>query len=231
MNDLAPPLIVESGTETTPQVWATKGAEFWALLAAILQKTKPESILELGGGRSTTFLADYAFRNQRVMVTFEQSEAWWLKVRSDLRYMGIPDKSVYHLPLDPRSQPFWYDIRQAKKLLPRAVWDLVFVDGPQRNARRNRTGQRLIAEAATKARLIIVDDVHRDYNHDQFLALAKPIANAELFYYTYKKDQNILAMAAGEWAPIIRECFTFLDIPLLNTLPEIYEDEGDETDE
>lgn len=230
MNDMTEPVAVEIPKAT--RVWATKGAEFWALFAAILQKTKPESLLELGGGRSTTFLADYAFRQEKVLVTFEQSEEWWHKLRADLRFMGLPEKTVFHLPLDERSRPFWYDIRQAKKLLTRATWDFVLIDGPQRNARRNRTGQRLIAEAVRQARLVIVDDVHRDYNHDQFLALAGQMKNAQRFYYRYNRDQNVIALAAADWAPLVQQCFTFLDIPYLTDFqPEPLPVKGDASDE
>jgi len=232
MNELAQPPVVDTAPSSATRVWATKGAEFWALFATILQKTKPESLLELGGGRSTTFLADYAFRAEKVLVTFEQSEEWWLKIRSDLRFMGLPEKTVFHLPLDERSRPFWYDMRQAKKLLARATWDFVMIDGPQRNARRNRAGQRLVGEASRKARLVIVDDVHRDYNHEQFLFLAKQMPNVKFFYYRYNRNQNVIAFAAAEWASLLQECFIFLDIPyLLDFIPKSHTEEGDANDE
>jgi len=232
VNQLLKPTVVETLPANATRVWATKGAEFWALLAAILQKTKPESLLELGGGRSTTFLADYAFRQEKILVTFEQSEEWWQKIRADLRFMGLPEKTVFHLPLDDRSRPFWYDIRQAKKLLTRATWDFVLIDGPQRNARRNRTGQRLIAEAVQKARLVIVDDVHRDYNHDQFSALSGQMPNAKRFYYRYNRDLNVIGFATSEWASTVEDCFSFLEIPYVTDfVPEPPKTPGDANDE
>lgn len=215
MNEVSEILELSPPATSGPRIWATKGPEFWALLSAILLHTKPETILELGGGRSTTFLADYAWRNKKRMVTFEQSEEWYRKISEDLRCMGITREIAYHLPLDetsiPPSRPFWYDYTRARRLIGRAVWDLVFLDGPQRNARRNPRGQELIAKAAREARLIIVDDVHRDYNMTQFMELARRFPPDGLFFYGYSR--NRLGIAAGEWAPIVRSCFEFLAIP------------------
>jgi hypothetical protein len=58
----APPISDLSVPDSSDvKIWATKGVHFWTLLGAILLKVRPDSILELGGGRSTTVLADYAF--------------------------------------------------------------------------------------------------------------------------------------------------------------------------
>lgn len=230
MDDVIPSTKDETPATFAPRVWATKGPEFWALLSAILLKTRPETILELGGGRSTTFLADYAWRNEKRLISFEQSEDWYRKIREDLRCMGILRAMVHHLPLDDSSRPHWYSYEKAKRLIGRATWDLLFIDGPQRNGRRNIRGQELLRGAATEARMIVVDDVHRFYNMDQFRDLAERFPADGRFFYGYSRNQLGLAVAA-EWVPAVRSCFEFLDIPYTHEAPAAADNDAGDDDE
>lgn len=205
----------QSTTPFTVRVWSTKGIDFWSLLSAILIKAQPDSILELGGGRSTTFLADYGARYRKRSVTFEQSEEWHRKIHADLGAMGLTSKHVHHLPLDQTLTPPWYDLARARALLGSRAFDFVFVDGPQGGGRRNVEGQKLIVHAARAARLIVVDDTHRPYNLELFNQLAERFPPDGHFHYRYRN--NWLAIGAGEWAPLVQECFGFLGMSFQRT--------------
>jgi len=202
-----------SAAPTLPAVpiWATKGVAFWGLLAALLVRLGPESILELGGGRSTTFLADYGARHRKLAVTIEQSEVWHAKIVSDLAFMGLRRHHVHHVPLDPAMTPPWYEEARVRAILKHRAFDMVFVDGPQGEARRNRQGTAIVARAAREARLVIVDDVHRSYNDAVFRRLAARMPPDGIFYWRY--GRNLLAIAAvAAWAPVVADAFEGLGL-------------------
>lgn len=227
MNAVTTPDAEESTSSGgSSRVWATKGADFWALLSALLIKTRPETLLEFGGGRSTTFLADYAWRYEKRLITVEQSEEWFKKISEDLRFMGIGRAMVRHVPVEEGVQPTWYNLGRTQRLINRDKWDFVFVDGPNRRARSHPEGQKLVVHAARDARLVIVDDVHRPYNLQNFLDIAERFAPADRFYYAY--GRNRLAIGAGEWAPIVRSCFDFLGLAYTNMPPNAGDDTGED---
>lgn len=196
------------------KIWATKGVHFWTLLGAILIRTRPDSILELGGGRSTTVLADYAFRSRVRCVSVEQSDLWFRKIVSDLGFMHVRGVHVHHVPVTrlPGEAP-WYDFQAMEKLLGGRAFDFVLVDGPQGGARRNPRGQALIAKAARDARILMVDDVHRPYNLACFEDLAARFPPDGRFFYRY--GRNLIAIGAGECREAVRSCFDFLGLPYL----------------
>jgi hypothetical protein len=196
-------------------IWGTKGIHFWALLSAIMVRTRPTSLLEFGGGRSTTFLADYAYRARIPCVSIEQSDIWHRKIVSDLRFMNVRGNYVHHVPIAPTPNgEAWYDLPQMAQILGRRAFDLVFLDGPQGSARRSQYGHEVIRDAAREARLIIVDDVQRPYNQAIFEELAARFPADGRFYMAY--GSNLLAIGAGEWRDIVRSCFDFLALPLAN---------------
>ncbi|MBA3519429.1 MAG: class I SAM-dependent methyltransferase [Rhizobiales bacterium] len=212
----------EPASEPDPSnmlIWGTKGVPFWALLGAILVKARPESILELGSGRSTTFLADYAFRAGVRCVSIEQSGIWHRKVTNDLRFMNVIGNYVHHVPVSRAAGgQAWYDLEKMERLIRSQAFDLVFVDGPQGGARRSRSGQALLRRAARNSRLIIVDDVHRPYNLAFFNELAARFPEDGRFFYRYKN--NFVAIAADEWRSLVRSCFDFLEMPYVPVLTE-----------
>jgi hypothetical protein len=203
------------------KVWATKGIHFWTVFGAILVKARPESILELGGGRSTTLLADYAFRTRIRSITIEQSEVWYRKIVSDLQFMSVRGTHVHHVPVTRPDKDWpWYDFEATQRLLGERTFDLVSVDGPVGDARRNRRGQALVAKAARDARLIVVDDLHRPYNLDYFNELTARFPAHGRFFHHYGGGGNVIGIGAGEWAGLVRSCFEFLEIPFSTELTE-----------
>jgi predicted O-methyltransferase YrrM len=223
--------------ETAPdpaalKIWGTKGGAFWTLLGAILLRARPASILEFGGGRSTTVLADYAVRQRVPLLCIEQSDEWRRKIEDDLRFMHIHRAGlVHHVPLAPTGSrgPGWYDPARVRALLAGRAFDLVFLDGPQGGARRNPEGQAVVAEAAREARLIIVDDVHRPYNLAVFRRLTERMGPRSHFYFTY--GNNLLGLASEVWEPVVRSSLRHLELPVLKHPPAASAALGESDDE
>jgi hypothetical protein len=214
------------------KVWSTKGIAFWTLLGAILLRAGPTSILEFGGGRSTTVLADYAVRRRVPLLSIEQSAEWQRKIEDDLRFMHIHRPGiVHHVPLAPTAAPGpgWYDLARTRALLGGRAFDLVFLDGPQGGARRNPEGQELVAEASREARLIIVDDVHRPYNMQVFRRLTERMGPRSRFYMSY--GNNLIGLASEAWEQILRTSLRHLELPILKQPPPAAETQGGPDDE
>jgi hypothetical protein len=202
-------------------IWCTKGVAFWAVLSAILIKTCPNSILELGGGRSTTFLADYALRFQKEGLTIEESKLWHRKITDDLKFMSLEGYSVELVPLTIRTQPPWYDFDSVERLIGGRAFDLVFIDGPAHMAHRcNPRGQGIIRMAARDARLIICDDVQQPAELHFFGELTERFPANGKFFYHY--GHNVIAIAgASAWADVIMGCFEFLCMDYTHFMPPV----------
>jgi hypothetical protein len=204
------------------RIWATKGISFWAMLSAILIKTNPKSILEFGGGRSTTFLADYAFRFKKLGVTIEESEAWHKKILNDLSFMDIQGYAVHLAPLSKGNTNLpWYDFDIVDRVIDGRAFDLVFIDGPAYMPyRSNLRGQSTIRAAAREARLVICDDVQQPDELKFFIDLTMRFPTQCKFFYRYNK--NVIALAgASEWASVIKDCFEFLRMNYTHEMPPV----------
>jgi hypothetical protein len=203
------------------KLWATKGVLFWSALSGILVRTRPNTILEFGGGRSTTFLADYVHSFRKEGMTIEQSPLWHKKIRNDLKFMSVSGHTVHHVPLSaPADGPGWYDFEIVDRLLGDRAFDLVFVDGPVGDTRSNPRGQAIIARAAREARLIIFDDLHRDYNVRFFDELTRRFPDQSKFFYPYRRN-TIAFVAAAEWTGIVRDTLQFLGLPYEHHIPAV----------
>ncbi|HEX3241498.1 MAG TPA: hypothetical protein VHQ97_00315 [Solirubrobacterales bacterium] len=201
-------------SEEPQDVWATNGITFWALFSAMLVKLQPESVLEFGGGRSTTFLADYAFRFGKSGLTIEQSEAWHQKILSDLRLMNVSGYDVHHVPLEEGAGPTgWYEFTEVQRLIGDRTYELVFIDGPVGDGRRNERGQEIIREASRDAKLIIVDDVQREHNMTFFDSLTESTPARHKFIHDYETLGNLIAFGVSpEWKDQVARCFRFFGL-------------------
>jgi len=114
------------------------------------------TILELGSGEGTGELSKFY-----KMYSIEHDRRWLNKYQS--RYI--------HAPL----VDGWYDVEILRNHLP-GDYDLILVDGPpahNKNLSRSRHGfYRNIGLFNTKVP-IIIDDVHRKYDHEHLLRLGK----------------------------------------------------------
>src|ERR1700719_1385838 len=153
------------------KVWGTKGFQFWTFLSLLLMHSNCSRLLELGSGRSTITLAEYArFRKAR-FISLETSLQWFNKARLELRCLGLPDNPVRLLDWEPGGT--WYDVAQFRAAVcTEGGFDFVFIDGPNhwegnsRGIRDSDLGMREIRSCAQNADIVVVDDVHRRHIFD-----------------------------------------------------------------
>jgi hypothetical protein len=186
--------------------WGTKSFECWTVLIVLLALTRPRGIVELGSGRSTSYLAEYAMKAEVPFASIEQNRFYAAKVRRGLRHSFVSARFLHHVPL---AADGWYDARR----LARAVdfpCDWLFVDGPVGvdedlgNGRRgNERARSWLRHAAATSRVIIVDDVHRRANLDLFQLLTATAPDRATLYLRYhvQPRPNVLAVA------LPRACF------------------------
>jgi hypothetical protein len=70
----------------------------------LLAKSNCSRILELGFGRSTITLAEYAYFRRARFISIETSRRWFNKARFELRLLGVPDDQVNLLEWDARGR-------------------------------------------------------------------------------------------------------------------------------
>ncbi|MAQ71033.1 MAG: hypothetical protein CL565_02450 [Alphaproteobacteria bacterium] len=94
-------------------------------LVNLLNHYKPKNILELGGGASTTFLSQYADKNDAKVTTIE-TNAWWAKfIRSNVssKVDVILCEAKGNAKSSPKELRFDIDLDHKN-------FDMVFIDGP-----------------------------------------------------------------------------------------------------
>jgi predicted O-methyltransferase YrrM len=182
--------------------WGTKGFQFWTFLSLLLLRSDCSRLLELGSGRSTITLAEYAsFRNAR-FASLETSRLWFNKARVELRCLGLPESPI-HL-VDWTQDGAWYDLAQFRSIVGAVGgFDFAFIDGPNREdgsstgIRDSATALREIRDAIADADIVIVDDVHRRHILESHEAMLTDAARYEKFFYDYsigKAHPNTLCL-------------------------------------
>ena len=172
-------------------IWGTKGFEFWTFLSLLLLKSKPRSILELGSGRSTITLGEYAKYSGAEFVSLETNKWWFDKSRMEMRAAGLPDGAVHHVAIDGTTG--WYEAKPFDSVvLQRAPYDFVLFDAPNREDGDSR-GMRDAPAAlenlrtcATGAVTIVVDDVHRRHVMNSVDLILDPVSDYEKYFYDYR---------------------------------------------
>lgn len=184
------------------QTWGTKSFEFWTLLAATLWIVRPQSILELGSGRSTSYLGDYAQKQGAAFVSVEQNRRFARRVRIALRAGFVDPRCVRHVPV----RGGWYDLGRVQQLAPRPC-GLLFVDGPVGEqeslgdaTRTDAESLRWLSSVAAEASAVIVDDLQRPDNVPLADMLATA-AGAEPFYLDYAPRPGARNVAMVAVAP------------------------------
>lgn len=182
------------------QTWGTKSFEFWTLLCVALWLVRPRSIVELGSGRSTQYLADYAMKEGIPFVSVEQARGWARRVRGALAAGLIHGEFVHHVPIAPHG---WYDIDRLDALV-RVPCEALYVDGPVGvqeglgpGSRDGEPARAWLFRAVRSVRLLVIDDVNRVQNLRLLHALA---AERELvpFFLAYRPGrgaENVAALA------------------------------------
>jgi hypothetical protein len=210
--------------------WATKGFVFWTFLSLLLTKSNCSRILELGSGRSTITLAEYArFRAAR-FISIETSRRWFNKARFELRMLGVSEESVHLLDWDPRTT--WYDVEQFRDTICEVgCFDFAFIDGPNYidgrsgGIRDNKAALLEIRRCIDGAEVVIVDDVHRLHILDSVDAMLGEPNQYEKWFYDYpvviNRYMNTLCICvkkASRTSAELAEIQSLLDISLDATL-------------
>jgi hypothetical protein len=182
------------------QTWGTKSFEFWALLTAGLWVVRPRSLVELGSGRSTSYLAEYAMKEGVPFVSAEQSRSFARRIRRGLRASFVDDRFVHHVPIGALR---WYDVEVLDRLVPFAA-ECVFVDGPV--GAQERLGHAVrdcdvarawLKKAAPAPRFLVIDDVHRRENLEmlEWLTRANGLQTLFLSYRPGREGENVVALS------------------------------------
>jgi hypothetical protein len=213
-------------------VWGTKGFQFWTFLSLLLARSNCSRILELGSGRSTITLAEYAHFRKAHFISIETSRRWFSKARLELRWLGVSDDPV-HL-LDWNSRGTWYDIEQFRATIREAgSFDFAFIDGPNYgdgNSRGIRDCELALGEIRRciyEADVVIVDDVHRRHIFDSVDAMLADPDQYEKWFYNYSviaPHLNTLCICvrkASLMSAELGKIKSILDLPLYATLKRV----------
>ena len=210
-------------------VWGTKGFQFWTFLSLLLTTSNCSRILELGSGRSTITLAEYAHFRKVKFISIETSPRWFNKTRFELRWLGVSDSPVRLLEWDPTAT--WYKIEQFRKTVgDEGSFDFAFIDGPnERNGKSRGIRDNALALAEIRrciydADIVIVDDVHRRHILDSVDAMLGDPDKYEKSFYDYSviaSHSNTLCICVRKASRIsveLAKIQSILDLPLYATL-------------
>jgi len=172
------------------QAWGTKGFEFWTIFSLLLLYARPERILELGSGRSTGILAEYAKAYNAELTSLETDEAWYNKAIFDLICVAARKKHVHLIRLGKSGH--WYDIGQFKKLTESAKpFDFIFVDAPNESTgsslgyRDSPEGLAELKECARGCDIMLVDDIHRKHVFETIDKMLPAPEEFDKYFYDY----------------------------------------------
>jgi hypothetical protein len=150
--------LVRKVTKTT--LWATKSYEVWLLLLNLLFLVKPKKILELGSGRSTNYLAEYAGKLNAELISIEHNWYYYIKVKSGLKLLFLDTEYLKYVPV----YGDWYDIKKLDRFLSGYNnIEFLFIDGPTNTPDDIRDPDIFYAYMADKIkdiRMILIDDTH-----------------------------------------------------------------------
>jgi hypothetical protein len=192
--------------------WGTKSFEFWTLLVVLLALVRPKSIVELGSGRSTSYLTEYAMKKGARYASIEQNAFYVAKIKRGLRNSFLGDRYVHHVPI---ARDGWYEA-EALDRVAAFPCELLFVDGPagpaalQRATRLNERSLRWLKAAAASSKVVIVDDVHRRSILTLFRELVPTTDRLSTLYLSYdvRPIPNVIAIAVvpSAYAALTRLC-------------------------
>jgi len=233
----------EHPTKLPFRAWGTKGFQFWTLLSVLLKAARPQAILELGCGRSSTFFADYAYANDATYIGIENDVRWFNKLELDIALLGFGKRHLEHVALAPDGS--WYDLDQFRAASGNpGQFDFAFIDGP--NERRFFTseadiaarfppedgnpfghrddpgGLEAIKSVTRDCNVMIVDDVHKAH---VFLTIDRMLADPadyRKYYFVYQPhpaSTNGLCICLKQTSPLVERLpaiLDFLDVRLEN---------------
>lgn len=145
---------------TRTPLWATKSYEIWLLLQNILFLTKPKRILEYGSGRSTSYLSEYAFKNNAILISIEHNFYYYLKVKIGLNLSFLYPDYLKYVPL----QDGWYNIKKLDNYLSDFEdIDFFYLDGPSNIYFEERDPEifyKYMIPKLNNIKVVLIDDTH-----------------------------------------------------------------------
>lgn len=201
------------------RVWPTTSFEFWVFLMALLQRVRPECIVELGSGRSTVFLSEYASKYHKPFVSVDQSGAWSTLSNTLARFGNITEQYVHHVPL---SDDGFYQEEGLREILPPSP-DFLFLDGP--NGARDATRQtELYRRLAESARVVVLDDLQIPtiYSQVELFRRTGRRRDALFFRYAIKAhyDNYLAVLFDSDLRPAVNEVVNCLRVEAIETVSE-----------
>lgn len=174
----------------------TKNYELWLIIQFLLYSIRPLTLVEFGAGRSTNYLAEYAFKYGARLLSFEQHLFYAYKINLGLKLLFLPWGAVKYAPL----KNGWYDVRCVQKSLSQFDnIEFLFYDGPTRITSEDRSSEnfyKYIVPKLGKVKMVVIDDVHRDQENRVASYLAK---NLGLKRFDLKSiNTNILSILLSE---------------------------------
>jgi predicted O-methyltransferase YrrM len=171
--------------------WGTKSFECWTALCVVLEMVRPKGIVEIGSGRGTSYLGEYALKHDADLAAIEESMIWARKVRRGMRNSFLSDRFIRHVPL---ARDGWYEAGRLQRATPFSC-DCLFLDGPA----RGRTMPRAVdwyVRLMAGLRMMIVDDLQWRSVHTMFQQLAALRPDFETLYFEYCPEPNQLNVVA-----------------------------------
>ena len=179
------------------RVKPTKSHQWWVMLGALLRCFKPEAILELGSGRSTIYLSEYACKEGKFLLSVDESPEWVAANALIARFGSLPSDFIHHVPL---GDDGYYDITALKRLIERTPeFDFVYLDGPIKN-RSGALEYKLINEVISGADVIVIDDIQWGHVYDQmdtFQNLGMPRDRLIIEYFLDRPAANFLCVLSS----------------------------------
>lgn len=212
----------KSGVSYIPlpeRVWATKSFEFWVFLSALLNRVRPESLLEIGSGRSTIYLSEYASKEDKQYISIDENARWAALNNAIARFGSLESGYVNHVPLEADG---FFNERALRDLLPTEP-EFLFLDGPigSRNSPRQVS---LYRELARTARLVIVDDIQFPTIYPQVELFEREGSLRTVAYFQYRANKryyNYLAvLCEPRIAKLVEKLQSCLDISALHSVSE-----------
>ncbi|MCB1866935.1 MAG: hypothetical protein KDG50_16085 [Chromatiales bacterium] len=160
------------GTAQIPlpsRVWTSKSHPWWVLLAAMLHQLRPECMLELGSGRSTIYLSEYATKCDKILVAADENPAWVAAGNMIANLGGLRTDCIHHVAI--RERDGYYDMDRVRGLLPCSP-DFLYIDGPL-GTRDGLLSDPYMRELCAGARIVILDDIQWEPIHRQMQALTE----------------------------------------------------------
>lgn len=178
--------------------WPTKSFESWVLLQNLLYIIQPGTTVELGAGRSTFYLGEYAFKKKKVYCTFEQHRYYLYKLKLGLSLSFLPSHFVKYAPISGD----WYDTKVVEKHLAGIDHiDFLYCDGPatpSNGYRGSKSFYDIIYPKLQQVKFVLLDDVHRPLENTMADELKNNFGMVRYNFHSESDDTLFAVMFSAE---------------------------------